>query len=148
MAESKQAKNAEGEIRSMVEKWVESVRQKDLDGVMAHYAPNVITFDIVPPLASAGADNYRKNWAMWFESIEGPIDYEMRDLQITASDDIAFCHSVNRVSSVSKQAGREETWLRATVGFKKVNGEWLVTHEHVSLPFYMETGKAAVDLEP
>jgi ketosteroid isomerase-like protein len=115
---------------------------------MAHYAPEVITFDIVPPLASKGADNYRKSWEMWFDSIEGPIEYEMRDLTINASGDVAFCHSLNHVSSVSKKAGKEETWLRATVGFKKINGEWLVTHEHVSLPFDMETGKAALDLEP
>ena len=148
MAKSQQAKNNEGEIRSVIEKWVESVRKKDVEGVMRHYASNVVTFDIVPPLASVGADKYRKSWEMWFESIDGPIEYEMWDLRITASDDVGFCHTVNRVSSVSKKAGKQETWLRATVGFEKINGEWLVTHEHVSLPFYMETGKAALDLKP
>ena len=148
MAKSQQAKNNEGEIRSVIEKWVESVRKKDVEGLMRHYASNVVTFDIVPPLASVGADKYRKSWEMWFESIDGPIEYEMRDLRITASDDVGFCHTVNRVSSVSKKAGKQETWLWATVGFEKINGEWLVTHEHVSLPFHMETGKAALDLKP
>jgi uncharacterized protein (TIGR02246 family) len=148
MAESKKARDSEGQIRALIEEWLESVRKKDIKGVMAHYAPDLVTFDIVPPLATKGADKYRQSWEMWFDSIEGPIDYEMRDLTITASEDVAFCHSVNRVSSVSKKAGKEETWLRATVGFEKVNGEWLVAHEHVSLPFHMETGKAALDLKP
>ena len=32
--------------------------------------------------------------------------------------------------------------------FSKIDGAWVVTHEHVSVPFDMETGKAACDLEP
>ena len=148
MAKSKHAIDSEGQIRELIENWAESVRNKDVDGVMAHYAPDVTTFDIVPPLSMHGAENYKKGWDMWFDSIEGPIEYEIRNPQITASNDVAFCHSLNRVSSVSKKAGKEETWLRATVGFKKIGGEWLVTHEHVSVPFDMETGRAAVDLKP
>jgi hypothetical protein len=34
-----------------------------------------------------------------------------------------------------------------TVGFQKVNGVWMVTHEHVSAPsFDMDTMQAAPDL--
>ena len=39
-------------------------------------------------------------------------------------------------------------WVRVTVGYRKLDGEWVVTHEHVSVPFYMDTGKAACDLKP
>jgi PhnB protein len=39
--------------------------------------------------------------------------------------------------------------VRATVGFRKVDGKWRVVHEHVSVPFYMDGSyKAAVDLKP
>jgi ketosteroid isomerase-like protein len=35
------------------------------------------------------------------------------------------------------------------VGWRKREGEWLVTHEHVSVPFYMDGSlRAAVDLKP
>jgi ketosteroid isomerase-like protein len=38
--------------------------------------------------------------------------------------------------------------MRATICFRKINGEWKVVHEHYSAPFDMESGKALFDLEP
>ena len=40
------------------------------------------------------------------------------------------------------------TWVRVTVCFKKSDGKWLVTHEHVSAPIDVEKGKALLDLKP
>ena len=39
-------------------------------------------------------------------------------------------------------------WLRWTLGFRKIDGRWRVAHEHVSVPFDMESGKAMLDLKP
>jgi PhnB protein len=40
-------------------------------------------------------------------------------------------------------------WIRLTLGFRKIGGAWKVTHEHTSVPFYMDGSfKAAVDLTP
>jgi ketosteroid isomerase-like protein len=41
-----------------------------------------------------------------------------------------------------------DIWLRATVGYRKTDGRWLVVHEHVSVPIDMESGKALFDLKP
>jgi ketosteroid isomerase-like protein len=38
-----------------------------------------------------------KRWQALFESYQNPIDYEVRDLSITAGDDVAFSHSLNRM---------------------------------------------------
>jgi ketosteroid isomerase-like protein len=39
--------------------------------------------------------------------------------------------------------------VRATICYRKIDGKWMVTHEHVSVPFYMDgTYRAAVDLKP
>jgi len=34
------------------------------------------------------------------------------------------------------------------VGYRKIDGTWLVAHEHSSVPFDPESGMAALDLEP
>ena len=39
-------------------------------------------------------------------------------------------------------------WVRTTVCFRKIDGTWLITHEHNSVPFNPETGKASLDLAP
>jgi len=39
-------------------------------------------------------------------------------------------------------------WIRVTLCFGKVDGKWMVTHEHVSVPFEPQSGQASLDLEP
>ncbi len=47
-----------------------------------------------------------------------------------------------------KGGGKVDMWVRATVCFRKTAGEWTVTHEHDSVPFDVESGKASLDLKP
>ena len=68
---------------------------------------------------------------------------------LTADDELAFSHSVNRLSGTEKNGKKMDMWFRATVCFRKNNGRWLVTHEHASVPFYPDASmKAATDLKP
>ena len=46
--------NDEAEIKRVIEGYVEAFRAKDLDGVMSIYAPEIVTFDVVPQLAIRG----------------------------------------------------------------------------------------------
>ena len=39
-------------------------------------------------------------------------------------------------------------WIRATLCYRKIDGKWMVTHEHVSVPFDPESGQASLDLKP
>jgi uncharacterized protein (TIGR02246 family) len=139
---------AESQIRALVENWAEAVRAKDINGVMSRYAPDLVSFDIVPPLQNVGADVVRKNLEEWFLSFQGPIGYEVRELSISAADDLAFCHSLNRISGSRKNGEQTDVWVRVTVCFRKDNGKWMVAHEHISVPFDMASGRASIDLKP
>jgi len=117
---------------------------------MANYAPDILVFDITPPLQYRGADEYRQKWEAMFNAIDGAVGYEVRELTITAGDGVAFCHCINRITAKMKggKEGDDGTWVRFTVCFKKSDGKWLVTHEHVSAPIDVEKGKALLDLKP
>ena len=41
-------------------------------GVMAVYSPNIVSFDIVPPLRYVGADNKRRAWQEAFAAYHWP----------------------------------------------------------------------------
>jgi ketosteroid isomerase-like protein len=138
----------ESRIRQLMDGWVKALRAKDVNGLMSYYAPEILLFDLAPPLQYRGADVYRKNWEEWLTSFQGPVGYEIRDLSITAGDDVAFCHSLNRISGTRTNGDHTYVWVRATVGFRKIDGKWMVTHEHLSVPFDMETYKASLDLKP
>jgi ketosteroid isomerase-like protein len=62
---------------------------------------------------------------------------------------VAFSHSLNRISGKRTNGEETDVWVRATACFRKMDGKWKVTHEHFSVPFYMDgSGRAAVDLKP
>lgn len=121
---------------------------KDLTTLMSYYASDILTFDILPPLHYQGVEAYRKNFEAWFAAVQGPIEYETRDLRITMGEDVSFCHSLNRVRSTRTTGETTETWVRVTVGFRKIEGTWKITHEHVSVPCDIETSHASLDLQP
>jgi ketosteroid isomerase-like protein len=81
----------DAQIRESIDAWAQALRAKDITALMAHYAPDIVTFDLMP-LQSLGIDAYGKNFEAWFAWVQGPIDYEIRDLRITTRDDVAFCH--------------------------------------------------------
>jgi uncharacterized protein (TIGR02246 family) len=149
MATEKNKAIDEAQIRQLIDNWAKALRAKDINGLMSHYTPDILVFDLAPPLQYKGAETYRKNFDEWFTSFQGLVGYEIRDLSITTGDDAAFSHSLNRISGTRTNGEETDVWVRATVCFRKVDGKWRVTHEHVSVPFYMEPPyKASLDLKP
>jgi ketosteroid isomerase-like protein len=140
--------NEEAAITRVIEGGVEAFRARDIDGMMSIYAPELVSFDLVPPLRYVGADAYRKRWEETFSSFQGPIGYEMHDLSITVGDDVAFAHSLNRLSATLTTGQQTDLWLRSTVCWRSINGQWLIVHTHVSVPVDVEHGKAVLDLSP
>ena len=139
----------EAQIRQGAESWAKAVHDKNADRVLSHYAPQVRTFDLAPPLQYLGpSGSMRKDLEAWFKTWDGPIGYEIRDMKVELGGDIAFAHSLNRISGTKTDGEKADVWVRATVGYRKIDGKWLVTHEHVSVPFDMQTFKASIDLKP
>jgi uncharacterized protein (TIGR02246 family) len=136
----------EAEIRARLAEWAQALRAKDLDALMKLYAPDVVTFDLMPPHRVPDAAHYRKNFERWFDVMPGPIDYEVQDLRIAAGDRVAFCHSLSHLQGTRANGEKSDYWVRVTVGFEKRNDRWLMTHDHVSMPLDMETMQAVRDL--
>jgi ketosteroid isomerase-like protein len=128
--------SSEEEIGAANESWAEAIRNRDFDALMGHYADDVVVFDVPPPLSKQGKEIYRKSFENWLAGFEGHIKVEFKDTDITAGESIAFLHTLTRVSDVAESG----TWVRVTVGFRKIEGKWLVTHEHVSVPIDIGAG--------
>jgi len=141
----------EARIRDLMDEYVAAMRAGDADRLVARYTPDVVTFTLAPPLRNSGAEARDPDaLRAWFATFDGPVDFEIRDLDVTAGADLAYCHSLNRLSATP--AGGSEPfnlWFRATVCLRNVDGKWLVSHEHTSTPFYMDGSfAAALDLQP
>jgi ketosteroid isomerase-like protein len=115
---------------------------------MRGYAHDVVTFDLVVPLANKGADALRRRVVDWFSSFDTPIDYELRNVDLSVDGDLAFDYHVTRVRGTNTSGTTIDMWFRETAGYRKIGGHWKITHQHSSVPFDMTTGKARLDLEP
>lgn len=137
----------ESELRSQLEDWAHAVRAKDVDRIFTHYAPDIVAFDAIAQLQFKGADAYRKHWETCMTMCSGPMIFELHDLQITAGDDLAFVHGLNRCGGTGPDGKEMSGWMRMTACFRKQHGKWRVVHEHFSAPFDPQSDKT-LWLEP
>ena len=135
------------QLRTMIDDYAKAIRAKDADGVLKHLAPDLVSFELAPPLKITGKD--RKGLDEWFATWKGGIEYEVTDVAITAGDNVAFARSLNRLGGTKTDGKENSVWVRSTICFERRDGEWKVVHLHASVPFYMDGSvKAAVDLHP
>lgn len=147
-AEIKPALDNADQLREAIGEWAVAVRAKDIDAVMSHYASDVVAFDVVNPLEYQGTDLVRERLTNWLASFEGPFGFEISNLELEAGDYLAFSHSINRVIATKADGVDLNMCWRATLCCRKIEGRWMITHSHASVPFDMETGLASLDLQP
>jgi ketosteroid isomerase-like protein len=139
---------AESRIRALIEDQAKAIPARDIEGSVASYAQDVLLFDVVNPLRAVGLEALRGRLAEWSGSFDGPIGYELRHLGITAGADAAFAYSLNRIDATTIGGRTLKMWRRATLCWRRIEGAWVATHAHASVPFDAGTGRASLDLEP
>jgi ketosteroid isomerase-like protein len=131
---------------------IEALRQAHLDknaGLFAaQFAADADLFNLAPPLVHHGIDFGEKQ--AWMDSWATPIEIESRDLNVTVSDDLAFCHGFLHMSGTKKGTDIPVNfWMRETLCLARRGSGWRIVHEHTSVPFYMDASlRPAFDLEP
>jgi ketosteroid isomerase-like protein len=115
---------AEGQIRALIEAWADAVRRHDMPGILAHHQPDVVMFDVPPPLQSRGLDEYEKTWDLFFKYHKPSQTFDIEELAIVAGEDVAFAVAIMRCVSDPPEAGGFP--FRLTIGLRKVDGDWRI----------------------
>jgi uncharacterized protein (TIGR02246 family) len=123
----------ETQIRALVDAWAKAVRTKNIDGALVHHTSDIVMFDVPMPLQAKGMEEYRKTWELFFaNSPGGPGSFDVAELQITASETVAYAHAILRIFDSS---------ARLTMGLRKEGGQWRIAHEHHSYPIELASGQ-------
>jgi ketosteroid isomerase-like protein len=138
----------ESVIRQRIDRMVRAIRSRDLDGIASLYAGDVVSFDIDPPLRYVGTANKRRAWQAVFDAYVGPIVYEVTELDVAVEEFLGFVHSLNHVSGTLANGHHSDIWVRWTACFRRLDGIWLVVHDHVSVPAELAYGRAVLTLRP
>jgi ketosteroid isomerase-like protein len=118
---------AKAEIAQLLDRWTAAVRALDLDGATRDRSPDIIMFDVPQPLQARGIDAYRDTWLQYF-AYEGARRFALEETNIVAGDDVAWVSAILRCTMADHPEGR------LTIGLRRVNGQWMVEHEHHSFP--------------
>jgi uncharacterized protein (TIGR02246 family) len=134
MSASKTRTADEAAIRDLVENWAGAVRHKNLDGILANHSPEILMFDVPPPLQSKGIEAYKKTWDLFFSWSRDSGVFDISEMNITASNDVAFVTALMRCGGTEANGEKIELEFRLTIGLRKIDGQWIVVHEHHSIP--------------
>jgi len=129
---AQQSGTDESKIRALIEAWAAAVRRHDLSDILAHHEPDIVMFDVPPPLQSRGMDEYKKTWDLFFRYHKPSQAFDIEELAITAGQDVAFAVAIMRCSDAFSEEGG--FLFRLTIGLRKIDGDWRITHEHHSVP--------------
>jgi uncharacterized protein (TIGR02246 family) len=124
----------EAEVTEIIESWARAVRARDYEGILANHSADILMFDVPPPLESRGIDEYRKTWDLFFKWSDDPARFDIKRLEVTAGDDVAFAMALMQCSETEKSGKKVELDFRLTVGLRKIDGKWTILHEHHSVP--------------
>jgi ketosteroid isomerase-like protein len=121
-------------LRGRIDEIAQAIRDKNLDQLMTFYDRDVEVYDLRGSLNVSGANAYRNNLEHWFDSFEGPLGFELHNLRLTAGEGAAFCHYLGLVTGARPGGRSSGYWVRGTTCFARRDGDWLITHEHISTP--------------
>src|ERR1700748_3386191 len=134
MAEKQNASGEEAAVRDLIEAWADSVRRKDYAGILRSHTADFVMFDVPPPFRSVGLDSYRKPWDCFFSWSSGPVRFEIQEMDVTAGADVAFAFASMRCEGPGADGEPEPLDFRLTICLRKVDGQWMIAHEHHSVP--------------
>lgn len=132
----RQTGTTESQIKALIEAWTDAVRRHDLPAILAHHEQDIVMFDVPPPLRSRGMDEYGKTWDLFFKYHKPLQAFDIEELEITAGEDVAFAVAIIRCGSATFSGPPEQGGFlfRLTIGLRKIDGAWRITHEHHSVP--------------
>ncbi len=124
----------EAAIRAVIESWAVAVRRRDLPGILQNHASDIVMFDVPPPFLSRGIEAYEKSWDLFFSWSANPIPFDITEMNITAGRDVAFVVATMHCAEPGPNGEPKRLDFRLTVGLRKIDGRWTITHEHHSVP--------------
>lgn len=138
----------EAAIRRIIANWSAALESKDPDGLVADYADDAVLFDAIPPYITVGKDAIRQVWSNCLPYFPERFTSEHRDIVIHVQGDTAIMHCLHHFIPEPADDPSGQTWMRVTVGYRRIRGQWKSVHDHISIPFNPMNNQAWMIRDP
>jgi ketosteroid isomerase-like protein len=120
-------KSDEGAVRSVIDRWETAVQNRDMAGALANHTADMVMFDVPEPIQARGLAEYEETWELFFRFSPGGVDsFRLHELEIIVDETLAVAHALLDVV---------DDRCRLTTVLRKIDGEWMIVHEHHSAPW-------------
>jgi uncharacterized protein (TIGR02246 family) len=130
----KQNVSDEAAVRDLIEAWADAVRRMDYAGILQSHSSDFVMFDVPPPFKSVGLEAYKKTWDLFFSWSSDPVRFEIHEMDVTAGGDVAFAVATMGCTGPGSDGKPEALDFRLTACLRKIDGRWMIAHEHHSVP--------------
>lgn len=134
MEERQSISDESAAVWNVIESWAAAVRRRDFEGILQNHSSDIVMFDVPPPFLSKGLEAYKKTWDLFFSCSSDPTVFDITTMAVTAGRDVAFAVATMRCTEPTATGERQELEFRLSVGLRKIDGRWTITHEHHSVP--------------
>jgi len=124
----------ESDIRNLINNWLTGIRNRNLDEILPSHSSDILMFDLPGPVQLRGIDAYKKSWYPLFMWLREAGAFDLSEINITAGEDVAFATALIHCKGTEASGEPAEVLGRLTIGLRKTDGQWIVTHEHHSEP--------------
>ena len=144
------ATDAQGAIRTLEASFAAAVRAKDIDKIMAKYTVSevLVVFDVNSPRQYTGWQACKEHWQKFLAVCKDAPTMRISELRIYGGAGYAYSHSIQHFACTTQQDKKLDLILRVTDGYANFGGDWLIAHEHVSVPVDLTTGQADLQSKP
>ena len=123
----------------MISERVSAIKNKNVEKAAAGYHPHVISYNVVGPLKLVGIDTLKKRLEGWLSTRSKIIDYEITDIDIKTSGELAYCSGLNHIQAIKNDGDKLDMWWRETTCYTREKDNRKVIHAHSSVPFNAKT---------
>jgi len=138
------------QIKAVEDQFAAAVNAKDVDAIMKVYVPseNLFLFDALPPRQYVGAAAVRKDWEDFLATTKGPLKLTVTNVACDADVSLGYCRSIQEYTGTDTKGKPFDVTVRQTDVDRKVDGRWLIVHQHISFPVDLATGKPDFTSKP
>ena len=142
--------NSVAGIRALEDRLLAAEKAKDVDAMMKCYLPGdkLLVFDLAPPRQHVGFDAYKKDNVDFLSVIDGPFTEEDTDINVFGDGTLGYATFFTHYAGKYKHGNVFDFTIRTTDVLRKIDGAWLIVHEHNSFPVDLSTGKADMQSKP
>ena len=134
---AKRATGVDAEFKKMIEEYYVAWSQLNTDTPAKYYAKDadLVFYDIAPMKYNSWKEYHDGVQKNFFDmATSATLTPNMNDLKVTRRGDVAWTTLTFHMTIKLKAGGTTEVDARHTAIWERRGGQWLIVHEHVSVP--------------